>query len=133
MIAVLAVPATTAVASPAAVDQYTTHLPGAGGGSGLASGSAPLAQPGLLSARSRAALKGPDAQLLTLIATAPGLGAPQVPPGAEQATSGGARGLATVISDTVATGPSLALLGALVAIAAAASAARLIRRRRSSL
>ena len=133
MIAVLAVPATTAVASPAAVDQYTSKFPGAAGNSGLASGSAPVAQPGLLSARAKAALRGPDSQLLTLIATAPGLGAPAVAPGAEQATSGGARGLATVIADTVATGPSLALLGALVAIAAGAAVAREIRRRRSSL
>src|SRR5438552_18427584 len=52
-VAVLAVPATTAVASPPAVDQYTQHLPGAGGGSGLASGSAPVSRPWLLSPKTR--------------------------------------------------------------------------------
>jgi len=70
MVAVLAAPATAAVASPPAVDQYTTHLPGAGGNAGLASSSAPVAQPGQLPANVRAALSGPG-QLLTLIATAP--------------------------------------------------------------
>lgn len=133
MIAVLAAPATTAVASPAAVDQYTTHLPGAGGNSGLASSSAPVAQPGLLSARTRAALKGPDGQLLTLIATAPGLGAPAVTDGATQVTSGEAQGLPMLIADTFSTGPSLALIGALVAIAGVAAAVRVIHRRRTSL
>jgi len=133
MIAVLAAPATTAVASPAAVDQYTTHLPGAGGNSGLASGSAPVAQPGLLSARTRAALTGPNGQLLTLIATAPGLGAPEVPAGAREATSGGVPGLATAVADTVASGPGLVLLFALAVIAAVAAGARAVGRRRASL
>jgi hypothetical protein len=133
MVAVLAAPATAAVASPPAVDQYTTHLPGAGGNSGLASSSAPVAQPGQLPANVRAALSGPDGQLLTLIATAPGLGAPAVTGGASGATSGGGRSLATAVADTVATGPSLALVGVLAGIAGAAAGARLIRRRRSSL
>jgi hypothetical protein len=134
MVAVLAAPATTAVASPPAVDQYTSKFPGAGGNSGLASGSAPVARPWLLSARTRAALAGPDGQLLTLIATSPGLGAPRVVGGGETgATSGQGRALATAIADAAATGPGLALIGALATIAVAAVAARAIRRRRSSL
>ncbi len=93
-----------------------------------------MAQPWLLSDRTRAALGGPDGQLLALIATAPGLGAPEVRPGAHaQSTSGEGRPLATAVADTVATGPSLALIGALAAIAVGAMAARVIRRRRSSL
>ena len=52
MVAVLAAPATTAVASPPAVDQYTTHLPGAGGNSGLASSER--------SGRPARAASGPD-------------------------------------------------------------------------
>jgi hypothetical protein len=133
MIAVLAAPATTAVASPAAVDQYTSKFPGAGGNSGLASGSAPVAQPELLSARTRAALTGPDGQLLTLIATAPGLGAPELTPGAKDATSGGVPGLATAVADTVVSGPGLVLVFALAAIAAIAAGARAVIRRRESL
>jgi hypothetical protein len=133
VVAVLAAPATTAVASPAAVDQYTTHLPGAGGNSGLASGSAPVAEPGVLSARTRAALSGPEGQLLTLIATAPGLGAPEVTPGAKEATSGGLPGLAPAVADTVASGPGLVLICALVALLAVAAAARAFSRSRASL
>ena len=133
MVAVLAAPASTAVATPPAVDQYTTHLPGAGGNSGYASSSAPVAQPGQLPDKVRAALSGPDGQLLTLIATAPGLGAPQVTGGASGATSGGSRGLATVVADTLVTGPSLALVGVLAGIAGAVAGARYVRRRRSSL
>ncbi len=133
MVAVLAAPATTAVASPPAIDQYTTHLPGAGGNSGLASSSAPVAQPGLLSARTRAALAGPDGQLLIQIATASGLGAPEVPPGAKEAASGGARGVAAVVADTVATGPGLVLIGVLAAIGLGAAVLRVIHRRRASL
>jgi hypothetical protein len=133
MVAVLAAPATTAVASPPAVDQYTTHLPGAGGNSGLASSSAPVAQPGQLPAKVRAALSGPDGQLLTLIATAPALGAPAVTNGTNGATAGGSRSLVTAVADTVATAPTLALLGTLAGIAGAAAGAGLIRRRRSSL
>lgn len=129
MVAALAAPATTAVASPPAVDQYTQHLPGAGGGSGLASGSAPVAQPWLLPAKTRAALAGPDGQLLALIATAPGLGAPRANPGVEAgATAGEERSFVTAAVSTVAAAPSLALVGALVAIGAAAWAMR----RRSS-
>jgi hypothetical protein len=133
MIAVLAAPATTAVASPAAVDQYTTHLPGAGGNSGLASGSAPVAQPGLLSAGTRAALAGPDGQLLTLIATSPGLGAPEVAGGDRSVVAGDRRGLATAFADTVVSGTGLILLGALATVALAAVAARAIRRRGTAL
>ena len=119
VIAVLAAPATTAAASPAAVDQYTTHLPGAGGNPGLASGSAPVAQPGVLLARTRAALTGPDGQLLALIATAPGLGAPAVRGGrvaAVNAPSGGSRPLTTAFADAAGSGPGLALLGVLAGI-----------------
>jgi hypothetical protein len=133
MIAVLAAPATTAVASPAAVDQYTSKFPGAGGNSGLASGSAPVAQPGLLSARTRAELTGPEGQLLALIATAPGLGAPEVAPGAKEPTSGALPGLASAVADTFTAAPALVLVGALAAIAAGALAARAIQRRRTSL
>ncbi|MGH2964542.1 MAG: hypothetical protein ACRDMH_04045 [Solirubrobacterales bacterium] len=133
MVAVLAAPATTAAASPPAVDQYTTHLPGAGGNSGLASSSAPVAQPGQLPAKVRASLTGPDGQLLTLIATAPGLGAPVVTGGTSGSISGGSRSLAMAVADTVATAPSLALVGVLAAIVGAAAGARLIGRRRSSL
>jgi hypothetical protein len=130
MVAALAAPATAAVASPPAVDQYTTHLPGAGGNSGLRSGSAPVAQPWLLSDRTRAALTGPDGQLLALIATAPGLGAPQVERDARgEATAGEGRAFAAVVVDTMATAPGLALLGGLAAIAAIAAGARLIRSR----
>jgi hypothetical protein len=92
-----------------------------------------VAQPGLLPADVRAALSGPDGQLLTLIATAPALGAPAVTDRTSGATSGGSPSLATAVADTVATAPMLALLGALVGIAGAAAAVRLVQRRRSSL
>jgi hypothetical protein len=133
MVAVLAAPATAAVASPPAVDQYTTHLPGAGGNSGLASSSAPVAEPGQLPGEVRAALTGPDGQLLTLIATAPGLGAPAVRDGAGGAASGGSPSLAAAGVGTVATVPGLALLGTLAVIVGALAGARRIRHRRSTL
>jgi hypothetical protein len=133
MVAVLAAPATTAVASPPAVDQYTTHLPGAGGNSGLASSSAPVAEPGQLPPGVRAALTGPDGQLLTLIATAPGLGAPAVTPSAGGVASGGSGSVPAAVVDTVATAPSLALVGVLAGIVGVVAGARLIRRRRATL
>ena len=136
--AVLAAPATAAVASPPAVDQYTQHLPAAGGGSGLAGGNTPVALPGLLPSKTRAALSGPDGQRLAQIATAPGLGAPPLTaskgrsagPGAVAGTSGNGRGLATVIADTAGTGPSLALIGALALIAVPWAWTRFSRSRR---
>jgi hypothetical protein len=149
VVAVLAAPTTTAVASPPAVDQYTQHLPGAGGNSGFASSSAPVAQPGQLPANVRAALSGPDGQLLTLIATAPALGAPAVTDSASGVTSGasgslgtaaaveGASGpspaLTTAVADAAGSGPGLALLGVLAGIGIAAAGVRLVRRSRTSL
>jgi hypothetical protein len=134
MVAVLvAAPATTAVASPPALDQYTSKFPGAGGNSGLASGSAPVAEPGLLSAKTRAALAGPDGQLLTQIATAPGLGAPDVSSKASGSPSDEGRAFGTAVADTIASGPSLVLIGALAAIALAAAGAHFVRRRRATL
>jgi hypothetical protein len=160
MVVVLAAPATGAVASPPAVDQYTQHLPGAGGGSGLASGSAPVARPWLLSARTRAALSGSDGQLLTLIATARGLGAPDASAGTAASASagtgasggagtgaGGGAGtaaavegasspspsLATAVVDAAGSGSGLALLGVLAGIGIAAAGLRLVRRRRTSI
>jgi hypothetical protein len=130
-VAVLAAPA-TAVASPPAVDQYTQHLPGAGGG-GTATGEPPIAAPGLLPGKTRAALSDPEGQQLVQIATSPGLGAPEP---ARLAANGGAtarsaqRGFATVVANTAATGPSLALLAAL-AVIAVPGALTLLRRRRS--
>lgn len=155
MVAVLAAPVTTAVASPPAVDQYTTHLPGAGGNSGLASSSAPVAQPGLLPDSVRVALTGSDGQILTLIATAPALGAPDVrnasagtPAGGSAGTSadtsagtaatlgdasGSSPSLATAVADAAGSGPGLALLGVLACVGGAAAVAQYVRRRRSSL
>ena len=137
VVAVLAASATAAVASPPAVDQYTQHLPAAGGGS-PAGGEAPVAQPGLLPSSTLAALSGPDGQRLAEIATAPGLGAPaptgSADPGAAagSGTSGKGRGLATVVTETAGTGPSLTLIGALVGIAVAGAWNRFFRRRRPS-
>jgi hypothetical protein len=53
--------------------------------------------------------------------------------GTNGATAGGSRSLVTAVADTVATAPTLALLGTLAGIAGAAAGAGLIRRRRSSL
>jgi hypothetical protein len=140
VVAVLAAPATVAVASPPAVDQYTQHLPTAGGGSSPAGDEAPVAQPGLLPSQTQGALSGPDGQLLAQIATSPDLGAPAptgsagpgAAAGAETGTSGKGRGVATVVADTAGTGSSLALMGALVGIAVAGAWNRLSGRRRSS-
>jgi hypothetical protein len=134
VIAVFAASGTAAVASPPpAVDQYTQHLPSAGGGQGPSGDKAPVAQPGLLPSDTQAELaSAPDGQLLAQIATAPALGGPTAAatpdsprnPGAASATP---RGLASVVSDSAGTGPSLALIGALVAIVAAGAFKRLRR------
>ena len=118
MVALLGVPA-TAVASPSAVDQYTQHLPTANGGSAAGAGAAsatPVARPGLLPRRTLAALSGPDGALLAQIATARDLGAPTA--GSEKRLGSTSRGFITVAADTVGGVPSLALIGALVAITA---------------
>ncbi len=128
VVAVLAAAPPAALASPAAVDQYTTHFAGAGGNSALKSGSAPVARPWLLSKRTRAKLSGPDAQLLVQIATAPALGAP-TPPKHGVDTSGGAPGLATAIAGAVGTGPGLALTVAIVAVGGAIAGSTIVRRR----
>jgi hypothetical protein len=131
-VAVLAAPATAAVANPA-VDQYTEHLPGAGGG-GTASGDPPTAAPGLLPNKTRQALTDPEGQQLVQIATSPGLGAPEAGRLAKNDGSAGpaaGRGVATVVADTAATtGPSLALIVAL-AVIAVPGALFLLRRRRA--
>jgi hypothetical protein len=140
VVAVLAAPATAAVASPPAVDQYTQHLPTAGGGSSPTGDEPPVAQPGLLPNKTQAALSRPDGQLLAQIATAPDLGAPAptgsaepgAAPGAGTGTSGKGRGLATVVADTAGTGSSLALIGALGGITFAGAWKRLSGGRRSS-
>ena len=134
--AVLVAPATAAVASPPAVDQYTQHLPDAGGGSGPASGDAPVARPELLSGKTQAALSrsgvsGRDGQLLAQIATARDLGAPESTDGPD-VTSGDDQGLATVVADTALSAPGLALMVALGGIALVAGWTRSIRRGRSS-
>jgi hypothetical protein len=132
MVSVLATPTTAAVASPPAVDQYTRHLPSAGGGSGAARGKPPVARPGLLPRKSLAALSGPDGQLLAQIATARDLGAPARAGAGTGPTSGNDRGLATVLANGVGTGPSLALIGGLGGIAVAGVWRRFSRRRLSS-
>ena len=139
VVAVIAAPTPAALASPPAVDQYTQHLPTAGGGSSPTGDEAPVAQPGLLPSKTQAALSSrSDGQLLAQIATASTLGAP-TPAGANESgagaatgTSGKERGYATVVADTAGTGSSLALAGALVGIALAGAWNRFSRRRRSS-
>jgi hypothetical protein len=132
--ALLAAPATAAVASPPAVDQYTQHLPGAGGGSGLAGSSAPVAHPWLIPAQTRAALSGPNGQLLVAIATAPALGAPQVKAGGGHPVGAGqSDALASAVGGTAGSTPTLALIGALAVIAAVIAGARFVRDRRSQL
>lgn len=118
-------------ASPPAVDQYTEHLPGAGGG-GTASGEPPISAPGLLPNSTRQALTDPEGQQLVQIATSPGLGAPELSRVANNSGSADSprRGVATVVADTAATGPSLALIVAL-AVIAVPGALFLLRRRRS--
>jgi hypothetical protein len=53
--------------------------------------------------------------------------------GGSEAVSGGSRGLATVVADSLVAGPSLALLGVIAGMAAALAGARYLHRRRSSL
>jgi hypothetical protein len=132
-VAVLAGPATAAVASPPAVDQYTQHLPTAGGGSGPVGGEPPVALSGLLPSATLAALSGPDGHRLAQIATARSLGAPAITASASKGRSaaGPRRGFATVAAETAGTGPSLALIGALAVIAVAGAWNRFLRRRRS--
>lgn len=137
VVAVLAVPTTAAMASPPAVDQYTQHLPTAGGASRPTGDEAPVAQLGLLPRKTQAALASePDGQILAQVATASTLGAPApAEPAAANAGKGDAgkeRGYATVVADTAGTGSSLALAGALVGIAVVGAWNRLSRRRRSS-
>jgi hypothetical protein len=139
IVAVFAAPATAAVASPPAVDQYTQHLPTAGGGSGAPGETPPVARLGLLPSKTQAALSGPDGQLLAQIATAKGLGAPALNAptstskgGSKQSESvGGSRGFVAVVTDTAGTGASLALIGALAVIALPGAWNRLFGRRRS--
>jgi hypothetical protein len=138
----LAAPATAAVARPPAVDQYTQHLPTAGGTS-TAGEEAPVAHPEQLPSKTQAALSGPEGQVLAQIATAPSLGAPTPtdsakPRPAAVSTAGAgtgasvdSRSLGTVVTDTAGTGPSLFLIGALAGIAVA-GAWRFFRRRGSS-
>jgi hypothetical protein len=139
VVAVLAVSATAAMASPPAVDQYTQHLPTAGGASRPTGDEAPVAQLGQLPGKTQAALSSqPDGQILAQIATASTLGAPAPAGSTESAAnagkggSGKERGYATVVADTAGTGSSLALAGALVGIAVVGAWNRLSRRRRSS-
>jgi hypothetical protein len=70
---------------------------------------------------------------LTLIATAPGLGATDVTPSAGGVASGGSGSVPAAVVDTVATAPSLALVGVLAGIVGVVAGARLIRRRRATL
>jgi hypothetical protein len=111
-----------------------------------------VAHPWLIPAKTRAALAGPNGQLLVAIATAPGLGAPDVSAktaanvgagtaadaGAGTAAAGvGASGssppLTTAIADAAGSGPGLALLGVLALIVGAVAGAAIIRHRRSSI
>ena len=138
ILAVLAAPATAAVASPPAIDQYTQHLPQAGGGSTPSSGGTPAAQPGLLSKKTQAALSDPDGRRLAQIATARDLGAPAAAGRrASAAAHAGTvtsdeQGFATVAADTALSGPGLVLVGALGGIALVAGWSRSIRRGRAS-
>ena len=121
IVALLVAPATPAVASPSAVDQYTQHLPTANGGSaagGGAGAATPVARPGLLSPKILAKLSGPDGRLLAQIATARDLGAP-VSSGSGKGLGSSSRGFATVVAATFGAGPSLILLGGLAAVVAA--------------
>jgi hypothetical protein len=139
-VAVLAAPATAAVASPPAVDQYTQHLPDAGGGSTPSSEGTPVARPGLLPSKTQADLSGNDGRRLEQIATARDLGAPatagrRASPAADAGTgvtSGDEQAFATVAADTALSGPGLVLLGALGGIALVGGWTRSTRRGRSS-
>jgi hypothetical protein len=118
IVALLGAPVTIAVASPpAAVDQYTQHLPTAGGGSPAGSGagaSAPVARLGLLPPKTQRALSGPDGRLLAQIATARTLGAPSGVKSGHLGSSG--RGFVSASASAVGGAPALALVGALAAI-----------------
>jgi hypothetical protein len=133
IVAVFAAPATAAVASPPAVDQYTQHLPTAGVGSGTPGSATPVARLNLLPSKTRAALSGPDGQLLAQIATARGLGAPAAASDSngDSGAPGARHGFVTVVADTAGTGASLALIAALAVIAAPVAWNRFFRRRRS--
>ena len=131
IVALLGAPATTAVATPSAGDQYTRHIPLANGGSaagGGAGASAPVARPGLLPHRTLAALHGPDGKLLAQIATSRDLGAPAAS-GSDQQLSSSNRGFVTAVTGALGGAPVLVLIGALVAITAAGA---WDRRRRSA-
>jgi len=132
-VAVFAAPATAAVASPPAVDQYTQHLPTAGLGSSAPNGAPPVARLDLLPSKTRAALSGPDGLLLAQIATARGLGAPATAPASngDSGAPGTHHGLVTAAADTAGTGATLALIGALAVIAVPGAWNRFSRRRRS--
>ena len=132
VVAVLAAPATVAVASPPAVDQYTQHLPNAGGGSTPSDGGTPVARPALLPKETQKELSGPDGERLAQIATARDLAAPAAAGGETGVTSGDGRGFASVVAHTAGTGPSLLLIGAMVGIALAVGWNRFIGRGRSS-
>jgi hypothetical protein len=134
-VAVLTAPATAAVASPPAVDQYTQHLPQAGGGSTPADGGTPVARPELLSKETQDALSGRDGRRLEEIATARDLGAPATPgggDGGDDVTPTADQGFASVVADTALSTPGLALIGALGGIALAGGWTRSVRRGRSS-
>jgi hypothetical protein len=139
IVAVLVAPATAAVASPPAVDQYTQHLPQAGGGSTPFTEGAPVARPELLPSKTQADLSGPDGQRLAQIATARDLGAPAAAgrraSGATHAgtgvTSVDEQDFATVAADTAVSAPGLVLIGALGGIALVGGWTRSIRRGRS--
>jgi hypothetical protein len=132
IVAVLGAPATAAVASPPAVDQYTQHLPQAGGGSTTADGGTPAARPQLLSKEAQRSLSGRDGQTLAQIATARDLGAPATEDSASDVTAPADNGFATVVADTALSAPGLVLLGALGGIALAGGWTRSTRGGRSS-
>ena len=133
IVAVLAAPATAAVASPPAVDQYTQHLPQAGGGPTPSDGGTPVARPGLLSEQTQQALSDREGRRLAAIATARDLGAPAVDEGsATDVTAAADHGFATVVADTAMSAPGLVLLGALGGIALAGGWTRSSRGGRSS-
>ena len=134
IVAVLAAPATAAVASPPAVDQYTQHLPQAGGGPAPSDGGTPVARPELLPKETQQVLSGRDGQQLAEIATARDLGAPEKADkgSATEITAAADHGFATVVTDTAMSAPGLVLLGALGGIALAGGWSRATRGRRSS-
>ena len=111
----LTAPATAAMASPPAVDQYTQHLPTAGGGNTLAGGETPIAHPGQLSSKTQAALSGPEGQVLAPDSHRPELGCADAHRLGQTGRGGRGRGtgasvdgrsLATVVTDTAGTQPA---------------------------